>query len=60
MVVKAQLKYLSITTCQYIKELMKKDFVGNWIPAESLNIIGDIYFESASLIGVNNSTTASL
>ena len=40
--------------------VMKKDFVGNWIPAEFLNINGDVYFESASLIGVNNSTTASL
>ena len=42
------------------QRLMKKDFVGNWIPAEFLNIKVIIYFESASLIGVNNSTTASL
>ena len=35
---------------------MKKDFVGSWIPAEYLNINGDIYFESASLIGVNKTS----
>ena len=42
------------------QRIMNKDFVGNWRPAEFLNINGEIYFESASLIGVNNSTTASL
>ncbi len=35
--------------------VMKKDFAGNWIPAESLSINNQIFFESASLIGVNNS-----
>jgi len=36
--------------------LMKRDFVGNWIPAEFLKINNEIYFESAKLIGINNSS----
>jgi len=39
------------------QRIMNKDFVGNWRPTEFLNINGEIYFESASLIGINNSTT---
>ena len=38
------------------QRMMNKDFVGNWRPTEFLNINGEIYFESASLIGINNST----
>jgi glycerate kinase len=47
------LKHYNIPTQHTI---MKKDFVGNWIPAEFLIINKEIYFESAKLIGVNNSS----
>ncbi|MDG2082500.1 MAG: glycerate kinase, partial [Candidatus Actinomarina sp.] len=35
---------------------MTRDFIGNSIPVEYLNVDNDIYFESASLIGVNKTS----
>ena len=36
--------------------IMTRDFIGNSIPVEYLNVDNDIYFESASLIGVNKTS----
>ena len=42
------------------KAVMKKDFIGNWIPVEMLKIDKDIFFETSQLIGIDNTNQNSL